>query len=317
MLAVLVLVSLVLITVDYRQGDGGWVAVVQRGAVTVFSPVQEGFAATVRPVGRFVGSVAQLGQLREENAALTEELERLRERRVSVADLERQNTELREQLDMRERLGLTTTGAQVIAQTPGAFEWSVLIDAGADNGLRPGMAVVNQDGLVGKLTQVTATNARVHLVTSPQAGYVVKIADTGEEGFLSGRGSRPFQLDMTDAEAEAGAGAEVVTHAFGGSTIPDGIPVGEVEPHPQTEQAGGAVLSVRPYVDFSRLGLVQVVLDAPRHPMELDPEELIEDDEQPRPPTPEPEGAPPADRDSLPSEDDEHDETPATDASRA
>lgn len=292
MLAVLVLVSLVLLTVDYRQGDGGAVAAIQRGAMAVFSPVQEGFAATVRPIGNLFGSVAELGRLREENAALTEELERLRERRVSVAELERQNRELREQIAMRDRLSFTTTGAQVIARTPGAFEWSVLIDAGADAGLRHGMAVLNQDGLVGKIVAVTQRNARVQLVSSPQAGYIVKIADTGEEAFLSGRGSRPYQLEMTDAEADIGPGLEVVTHAFEGSSIPDGIPVGVVEEHPGTEGTGGAILSVRPYVNFSRLSLVQVVLDAPEHPAELDPEELLEDGGGPRPPSVPPGGPP-------------------------
>lgn len=286
LLAVLVLVSLVLLTLDYRQGDGGSIAAVQRGAMAVFAPVQEGFAAAVRPVGGFFGSIADLGRLRTENAALNAELEELRHGRVSVADLERENRELREQLAMRERLQLTTTGARVIAQPPGHFEWSVLIDAGADNGLREGMAVVNQDGLVGKVVQVTPSNARVRLLTSPQAGFVVKTAESGEEGFLYGRGSRPFQLDMADAEAEVEEGTEIVTHAFAGSTIPDGIPVGEVAPHPQTEEAGGAVLSVRPYVDFSRLSLVQVVLDAPEHPTDLDPDELIEGEPPPAPVVP-------------------------------
>lgn len=287
MLAVLVLISLVLLTIDYRQGDGGSLAAVQRGAMAVFGPVQGAFAATLRPIGSFFGSVTELGRLREENAALTEELERLRERRVSIADLERQNRELREQLAMRERLGLTTTGAQVIAQDTGPFAWSVLIDAGADAGLRRGMAVLNQDGLVGKVVAVTGGNARVELVSSPQAGYVVKIADTGEEGFLAGRGTRPYQLRMTDAEAEVEPGVEVVTHAFEGSSIPDGIPVGEVDEEPRTDRAGGAVVSVRPYVDFSRLGLVQVVLDAPQHPAELDPDDLRADDPL-RPPAPPP-----------------------------
>lgn len=283
LLAVLVLVSLVLLTVDYRQGDGGAVAAIQRGAMAVFGPVQEGFAAAVRPVGGLFGSIAELGRLRTENAALNAELDRLREGRVSVADLERENRELRAQLAMRERLGFTTTGARVIAQPPGLFEWSVLIDAGADNGLREGMAVVNQDGLVGKVVQVTRSNARVRLLTSPQAGFVVKVAESGEEGFLHGRGSRPFQLDMADAEAEVAQGTEIVTHAFAGSTIPDGIPVGEVAEHPQTDEAGGAVLSVRPYVDFSRLSLVQVVLDAPEHPSDLDPDELLESEPPPPP----------------------------------
>lgn len=288
MLAVLVLVSLVLLTVDYRQGGEGTVAALQRGVLVVFGPVQEGFAAAVRPVGGLFGSIADLGSLREENVALSEELQRLRESRVSVAELERQNSELREQLAMRDHLAFTTTGAQVIAQSPGIFEWSVLIDAGADNGLRQGMAVINDKGLVGKVVQVTPSNARVQLVSSPQAGYIVKIAQTGEEGFLSGRGTRPYQLDMADAEAEVEPGVEVVTHAFEGSSIPQGIPVGEVEEHPKTAEAGGAVLSVRPYVDFSRLGIVQVVLDAPAQPTDLDPDQLIEDEDPPRPPPPPP-----------------------------
>lgn len=285
-LAVLVLVSLVLLTVDYRQGEGGAVAAVQRGVLAVVGPVQEGFSAAVRPVGDFFGSIAALGRLREENAALTEELQQLRmsEGRLSVAELERQNRELREQLAMRERLGFTTTGAHVIAQPPGPFEWSVLIDAGADAGLRQGMAVINERGLVGKVVQVTPSNARVQLMSSPQAGFIVRIADTGEEGFLSGRGARALQLEMTDAESEVGSGSDVVTHAFGGSSIPDGIPVGEIDEYPQTRETGGAVLSVRPYADFSRLGFVQVILDAPQHPTDLDPDALIEDDNPPRPP---------------------------------
>lgn len=289
-LAVLVLVSLVLLTVDYRQGDGGSVAAVQRGVMAVFGPVQEGFAATVRPVGDVLDAVADLRQLREENAALTEELQELRkgEGRLSVAELERQNKELREQLGMRERLGFTTTGVQVIAQPPGPFEWSVLVDAGTDAGLRQGMAVINEEGLVGKIVQVTRSNARVQLMSSPQAGFIVRVARTGEEGFLSGRGSRPLRLEMTDAETEVEPASEVVTQAFGGSSIPDGIPVGEIEAHPQTEAAGAAILSVRPYVDFSRLGLVHVVLDAPQYPTDLDPDALIEDDT----PSVVPEGSP-------------------------
>lgn len=288
LLAVLVLVSLVLLTIDYRQGDGGAIAAVQRGATAVFGPVQEGFAAVVQPVGGFVASITELGRLRSENAALNDELERLRTGRVSVADLERENRELRDQLEMAERHGFTTTAARIIAQPPGAFEWSVLIDAGADNGLGEGMAVVNEQGLVGKVVQVTRRNARVRLLTSPQAGYVVRIADTGEEGFLSGRGSRPFQLDMADAEAEVDEGAEIVTHAFAGSMVPDGIPVGEVAEHPQTDEAGGAVLSVRPYVDFSRLVLVQVVLDATGHPEDLDPDDVLEGEPPPPPSVPNP-----------------------------
>ncbi len=283
LLAVLVLVSLVLLTLDYRQGEGGGVAALQRGALVVFAPVAEGFATVVRPIGGFFGSIRELGSLRQRNDALTADLDRLRRQQVSLADLQRENAELRAQLEMRDRLQVTTTGASVIAQPPTSVERSVLLDAGADNGLEPGMAVVNESGLVGKLVEVTAGNARVELLTSPSAQYGVRVAESGEEGLLSGSGADPFELQILDPEAEVEGGAEVVTTQFTGTSIPGGIPVGVVE---QRGEPVSRLLAVRPYVDFTRLTTVQVVLDFPRQPVELPLEEQVPlpEGRRPRPP---------------------------------
>lgn len=276
----LVLVSLILITVDYRQGDGGAVAAIQRGALTVFGPVAEGFATVVRPVGNFFGAIGDLGSLRDQNAALQEDIRALQEDRVAIADLERENEQLRAQLQMRDRFDFTTTAARVIAQPPTSIERSVLLDAGADNGLRPKMAVINEFGLVGKLTEVTASNARVELLTSPTAQYGVRIAETGEWGFLTGSGANPFQLEMADPEAEVESDAQVVTQGFQGTSIPDGIPVGVVD-----ARSGPASRfhEVRPYVDFTRLTQVQVILDAPEQPTELPEEDRVPASEAPAP----------------------------------
>ncbi|HWH32024.1 MAG TPA: rod shape-determining protein MreC, partial [Egibacteraceae bacterium] len=246
----LAVAALALLTLDYRQGDGGIVAAMQRGVTAVLAPVQEGLSDVVRPVGDFFEAIAELDDLRQQNAELEAELQDLREGKFSRADLERENTELRALLGMRERLGYTTTGATVIAQPPNAFEWSVLIDAGAEQGIEPGMAVINAEGLVGKVIDVTRRNARVQLLTSPNAGYAVRVSGTGEEGLLTGRGSRPFQLEVLNPEAEIPAGSQVVTRVFQGTTIPDGIPIGETE---QARAGGSRFVYVRPYVDFTRL----------------------------------------------------------------
>ncbi|MDQ3708910.1 MAG: rod shape-determining protein MreC [Actinomycetota bacterium] len=283
LLAVLVLVSLVLLSVDYRQGDVGVVAAVQRGALTVFGPVAEGFATVVRPIGGAFRSIGAVGSLRERNAALELEVRRLRRERESWIDLQRENDELRAQVRMRRRLGLTTTGAQVIAQPPSSVERSVLLDAGAASGLAPGMAVINELGLVGKLTEVTASNSRVELLTSPSAGYGVRIAASGEEGLLTGSGASPFQLEMFDPEIRASNGDEVVTLLFSGTSIPGGIPVGVV-----TDRGNDTsrFLRVQPYVDFTRLSVVQVVLDFPRQPSRLPPEQRVPEPRRPRPAPP-------------------------------
>ena len=280
LLAVLVLVSLILITVDYRQGDGGAVAAIQRGALTVFGPVAEGFGTVVRPIGSFFGAIGELGSLRDQNTALERDLAALRQEQVSTADLQRELDQLRAQLNMRKGLGYTTTAARVIAQPPSSVERSVLLDVGADNGLLPGMAVMNEFGLVGKLTEVTSSNARVELLTSPSARYGVRIAETGEFGYLSGSGANPFQLEVLDSEADIEAGAQVVTQAFTGTSIPDGIPVGVVEAR---HGPASRFLSVRPYVDFTRLTVVQVVLDYPKQPVELPEQEQVPAPELPQP----------------------------------
>lgn len=285
LLAVLTLVALVLITLDYRLGDDGFTAAVRRGAVVAFSPLQEGFSTVVRPVGAFFSAIGELGALREQNAALEDELSELTEQLPSVANLERENAELRELLEMREQLELTTSAARVIGQPPGEQGSTVLIDTGADQGVEVGMAVLSARGLVGKVTEVTTSHARVELLTSPSARYAVRVAENAETGLLRGQGADPFQLELLDPEADAEAGDEVVTRTFQASTIPDGLPVGEIIEEQRTD-ASERFLLVRPYVDFRRLSFVQVVLDAPEAPADLDPDEVIEPEEGERPDPP-------------------------------
>ena len=288
LVAALVLAALVLVTLDYREGGSGPIGAVQRGALAVFGPVAEGFATVVRPVGGFFSAIGELGSLRDRNAALQQQNEQLRAGQVSVAELQQENAELRKALGMRDRLALTTTAANVIASPPTSVERTVMLDAGADQGLIPGMAVISGDGLVGKLTQVSRSNSIVELLTNPSAQYGVRIADSGESGLLTGRGANPFQLEVLDPEADIKQGAEVVTRLFRGTSIPGNVPVGVVE----GRRGESRFLTVRPYVDFTRLSVVQVVLDFPTQPSELPSESLVQPPEGPRPEPPDEVDAP-------------------------
>jgi rod shape-determining protein MreC len=272
LVGVLVLVSLVLVTVDFRQGEAGPLHTARQLAVSVFAPLQGGLGDVVRPIGGFVAGIGGLGSLRREHEALQAELDALRAGEPALADLERENAELRAALALQERLQLTTTAAQVIGQPPDAFRWSVLIDVGSDDGVAPGMAVLNAEGLVGRVTDATGGHARVQLAASPTAGYAVRVADTGQQGLLEGRGSRPMELLLLDdVEAPVPVGSEVVTRAYQGGSVPDGIPLGVVA-SPGVSGEVRAELDVRPHVDFSRLGVVLVVRDTPALPVELEPD---------------------------------------------
>jgi rod shape-determining protein MreC len=293
LLALLVVVSLLLLTLDFREGQEGPLTTLQRGVMAVVAPVQDALAGVVRPIGGFFGSLGQLGSLREEIARLEEENQALRDGTVSVAQLRQENDELRDLLRIQRRLGYTSTGAQVIARAPGAFDWSVIIDRGADQGIAAGMVVVNGDGLVGRVTDVTGGHARVQLLISPNARYVVRMVDGRGDGLLTGRGSRPLEVQILDPEEEVEAGSQVVTRAFEATTIPDGIPIGIVEEVPDSPRGLERVLAVRPHVDFSRLNFVQVILDVPAAPATLNPDELVDPPDRPRPQMPGTPGATP------------------------
>lgn len=181
---------------------------------------------------------------------------------------------------MRDRLALETIAAEVIGRSPAASGFSATIDAGASQGLRPGMAVIDARGLVGKLTTVVADYAQVELVSSPDARYAVRTSLSGHTGLLQGQGARPFLLEMRDPSVEVAAGEQVVTRTFQGSTIPGGIPVGVLT---DDEQPSPRYRAVRPYVDFTNLSLVQVVTNAPDVPTQLPTDEAVPPPERPRP----------------------------------
>lgn len=269
LLALLMLVALVLITIDFRAGDDGVLAQLQRAAFGAFAPLQEGVATLTRPVGDLVGAVDAIGERQERIAQLERELERVRQRRFAMADLERENAELRQLLDMRERHAFTTRTARVIAPPPGESRWTALIGIGSDQGVEPDMAVIDASGLVGRVVTVTADYARLRLAASPQARYAVRLARNGEQALLSGRGDRPMELELIEeSEADIQAGTQVVTRAYQGTSIPDGLPVGQIARGGPVERTSS--YSVEPAVDFSRLNLVMVVLDTPRAPEDLD-----------------------------------------------
>lgn len=293
LLALLVLATLVLITLDFREGDDGPLSELQQAAFGAFAPLQDAVASLTRPVGNFLSGLGDLGERRQRIERLEQELEQVRQQRLSVADLERENAELRELLDMRERREFTTRTSRVIAQPPGGSRWSALIDVGANDGVEPDMAVINADGLVGKVIQVAPEYARIELAASPRARYAVRLTRNGEQALLSGRGQRPMELQLIeDTEAEFEAGTEVVTRAFQGTRIPDGLPVGALAQGGSGDRT--PTFAVTPAVDFSSLDLVMVVVDTPEIPVELDPSGDDPDPEDPDA-APDPPGAGAAD----------------------
>ncbi|MEV4438894.1 rod shape-determining protein MreC [Streptomyces sp. NPDC049577] len=283
LLALLVAVAFALITVDIRGGEQSPLDGARHAAASAFGPVEEGVAAAVDPVGDAFAAVRDSGD---------------RSRRIT--ELERENTALKQKLGsdarnsdrLRQLDSMLKTagrgqygikGAQVIAiGAAQGFSWTVTIDIGSDDGVKRDMTVINGDGLVGRVTTVGPTTSTVLLAGDPKFTVGTRMEKTGELGFANGQGDRSLRVELLNGKAVVHPGDRLVT--FGSSRnkpfVP-GVPVGEVT---RVEPAGGGLtrtLQVRPFVGFSKLDLVGVVVQPPRE----DPRDTVL---PPKPETPRP-----------------------------
>jgi rod shape-determining protein MreC len=263
-LSVLLIAAVVVITLDFREGPGGPVERLQRVAIAAFGPVQRVASATIRPVGDFVGGVAGLGRLRSENRHLQTEVDRLRAQERTYQDVLVENQRLRGALAMASRCGCKTVGATVVAASGSNFQWSVTIDAGASQGVAKDMAVLDADGLVGRVAKVTADYATVLLINDPSSGVAASLARNKAPGILRGQGEQDLAFEPVRAGIDVRAGDSLVTQGYEGGVFPAGIPIGAVS---RVDRASATSLvarvSVRPYSDLGALDVVAVVVAKP------------------------------------------------------
>ncbi len=260
-LLVLTLLALSWMTLDLRAPSdvtGG----PRRTALAVFAPVQEALLAVVRPVDAAVGWMADQRVLHARLEGLRDADVRARSVAAANDDLAAENDRLRRLLAMRARSAHRTVGARVLGTAPGDLGGGVLITAGTADGVAPDMAVVDARGLVGRVVETTPSHARVELTTSPSARYAVRLAVGQVPGRLRGSGAGRMRLELNDPRVTVLPGAAVVTRAFEGSSVPDGLPIGEVV----HGAANDRHLEVRPLVPVASAQLVQVIVDAPAHP---------------------------------------------------
>ncbi|WP_371623410.1 rod shape-determining protein MreC [Streptomyces sp. NBC_01116] len=273
LLVLLIAIAFALITVDIRGGEESPVDGARQAAATVFGPVENGVAAAVDPVGNAIGAVRDSGNrhdristLEQENAAL----------KAKLGSDDRTNSRVRQLDAMLKNAGAGQygiKGAEVIAiGAAQGFSWTVTIDAGADDGIRRDMTVLNGEGLVGRVTTVGPDTATVLLANDPDFTVGTRMEKTDELGFATGQGSRPLSVQFLNGKAKVKAGDRLVT--FGSSKdkpfVP-GVPVGEVV---RVDPSGGALtrtVYVKPYVGFTKLDIVGIVVQAPRE----DPRDMV------------------------------------------
>lgn len=201
-------------------------------------------------------AAGELLALRAENARLREENRRLLRWRHEAVRLAVENEALRRMLSMPlvEAVPRRTV-ARVVADSGSRFVHTRLVDAGADRGIRVGMAVVNERGMVGRVIAVGRHSARVLLLVDLNSRIPVVVEPSGDRAILEGDNGPLPRLRFLPLDPRVEVGDRVITSGADG-LLPAGLPVGVV-----ARVAEGEV-RVRPYVDWARLDYV-TILDLP------------------------------------------------------
>ena len=267
-LAALVALSLALVTAYFGESSGGGLHAVQRGAMEILAPIQEGANRVSKPFRDAFGWFGSTLDAKGERDKLRRERDGLRQ---EVAQLEVQaseNEQLRGLLDINSAGGIKAyepVVARVFARSPSTWYSTVEINKGSSDGVRPDQPVVNGAGLVGKVKSVSDGNAVVMLLTDQDFGVSAKAARSGEPGALDPAVGAPgeLRLELVPRGKLVKKGERIVTagtiSARLRSLFPPGILIGTVN---RVDEGDGELdrrINVKPAADLRRLETVQVL----------------------------------------------------------
>ena len=231
----------------------------ERVIIEIISPVQRLVTQSIKTTEEFWLNYFYLVNVRHKNRQLKSELDALRMENSRYRELLSTHERLRELLCFRNSINLPVIAARVIARDPTGWFKSALIDKGTRSGVTLNMPVVNASGVVGRVVSVSPNYAKVLLIIDQNSAVDCLVQRSRQRGIVKGLSEHTCKLDYVVKSTDVKPEDVLVTSGLGG-VFPKGLPVGCVQ---NVKEISGKLFSdigARPYVDFSKLEEVLVIL---------------------------------------------------------
>ncbi|MSP80557.1 MAG: rod shape-determining protein MreC [Rhodospirillales bacterium] len=220
--------------------------------VDAVAPILDALSRPAAAVDNAIVAGREFARIHEENATLRTEVEKLRQWESAARHLENENESLKTLLGWAPPPEAIFVTARVIADTGGTFVHSMIVGAGARDGVKKGLVVMTGEGLAGRIASVGNHSARLLLLTDLNSRIPAIVERTRTRAILVGDNTdRPRLVYLSDGGAVT-ASDRIVTSGHGG-VFPPGLPIGVV-----ISVAENGVL-VKPFVERARLEFVRVV----------------------------------------------------------
>lgn len=246
---------------DYRLHD--------RAVVAITGPIQALISWSLERLASGYQNYFYLLHTRRENIELLEENRRLLNQIAALHETQQENMRLRKLLDFVEKFKLTSVVARVIATDVSSDFRALRVNRGSRAGIQKNMAVLTNEGIVGRVLRVTESTADVVTLLDPLSAIDGIVERSRARGVVEGRTEEICQLRYALRTDDIQPGDLLLSSGLGG-IFPKGIPIGVVSKVSRKSFGITQEVEVRPSVDFSKLEEVLVVSQADQIPL-IDP----------------------------------------------
>jgi rod shape-determining protein MreC len=240
-----------------RTTDSEPTRLIRVWAVGAVTPLEKALVWVQTSTGNIWHNYFYLRGVRAENRSLKQQIERMSLEQVRMSQDADQARRLQALLAFKEQFISQTMAAQVIGSSGSESSRSVYIDKGEHDGIKPDMAVITADGIVGKVLRVYRSTSQVLLIDDQTSGVGAILDKTRVQGIVRGTPSGEVELEKVMSDETVPAGEQVLTSG-GDGIFPKGLMVGRV-----TKVSPGSELflkiHVHPAANLSRLEEVLVV----------------------------------------------------------
>jgi rod shape-determining protein MreC len=245
--------------VDSGQPDGPSVRLIRMWATATVTPFERAAHGIGWGIHNGWSNYIDLLHVRRQNKDLQQELTRMRIEQAAIAEDALEGRRLQALLAFREHYVSSTVAAQVIGDSGSDMSRVLTIDKGSNDGLRPDMAVITPDGIVGKIRDVASSTAHVLEIDDPSSGAGVILVSTRIRAILRGTTAGRAQIGNLTADSRIKPGEQVLTSG-GDQVYPRGLAVGtilSIGPDPNNQPYTAIV--VKPAVNLDRVEEVLVI----------------------------------------------------------
>lgn len=228
----------------------------------ILEPVQGVFYSVTDSIIGFFGGFTTDAELEAENNLLREQVIELTAELTELNEIRQENERLRELLAYKQdNRKLESITARVTGKYPVQWATVYTINAGVSSGVQKDMAVINAQGLIGRVIETGANWARVLAITDSSSGVAGVIERTRDPGIIKGtmfEGASVMTMEFLPLDADLMPGDKVMTSGVGG-IFPEGIPIGTITAVSFGQNSTQTSATLIPAVDFVHLEEVMVI----------------------------------------------------------